>query len=114
TLPIDERCEGKKRFCLEVRGNSMNKEFKPGSWVVCVEFDVFNDEVEDGAVYVVDHKLHGETDSTLKELRIREDGKAYLWPNSDDPAHQQPLEMKGPEDTEISIRSKVVGAYYIR
>jgi len=115
SLPQDERYRGLKRFCLEVRGNSMNLEFAPGSLVICVNMIELNEDPQDGIVYVVDHThIHGEVESTLKELRIMPDGRKFLWPRSSDPDHQQPIEINGNHGEQIRLRAKVIGAYSMR
>ncbi len=114
SLPVSLKYPNYKRFCLEVRGNSMNLEFPPGSLVICIDMIELGEDPLDGEIYVVDHIVHDEVESTLKELRIMPDGTQYLWPRSDDPEHQQPIKLNGNEGEEIRLRAKVVGDYQER
>ncbi|MEH6476678.1 MAG: XRE family transcriptional regulator [Sneathiella sp.] len=115
SVPVDGRYPGIQRYCLEVNGNSMNMEFAPKSLVICADMIQLNEDPIDGAIYVVDHThVHGEVESTLKELRIMPDGRKYLWPRSNDPEHQQPIEMNGNDGESIRLRAKVIGAYSVR
>lgn len=111
SLPVSLKYPNVKRYCLEVRGNSMNLEFAPGSLVVCIDLSELNEAPQDGEVYVVDHTAYGKVESSLKELRIMPDGEKYLWPRSDDPAHQQPIKLS---EDEPQLRAKVVGDYQER
>lgn len=112
-FPRDDRYPGIDRFCLRVRGPSMNKIYPDGSIVLCIKMIDANLKPEEGKIYVVDRIVHGEYESTLKELRYS-DGKKYLWPCSTDPAHQAPIEMNGNCGEEIILRALVIGAYVVR
>jgi transcriptional regulator with XRE-family HTH domain len=112
-FPPDSRYPCVDRFCLRVRGPSMNKIYPEGSIVLCVGMIAADLQPEEGAVYVVDRVIHGEYESTLKELRIS-DGKKYLWPCSTDPAHQQPVEYNEENGEEAILRALVIGAYVMR
>lgn len=115
-VPTDPH--GDKAYGLEVRGNSMNREFPAGSWVICVPTPDYHGELRSEMfVVVVRTNGTGEYESTVKQLMIS-DGKAWLWPRSSDPEHQAPISIPWPpspdhinQDDEISIRAVVVGAY---
>lgn len=111
-LPVDKRYPQIKRFCLEVRGNSMDLIYPPGTLVICVDMIQINGEPKDGDIYVVDYtNIYGEIESTLKELSIQSNGKYILIPRSSDPAHKQPIEINGNKGDTIRLRAKVVGSY---
>jgi repressor LexA len=80
------------RFGLEVRGTSMNRVFPEGTVVVCVPVMEYAHAIGDGN-YVVVHRRNeiGDVEATVKQLQIDENGRAWLWPRSDDPEHQAPM-----------------------
>ncbi len=91
---------GMPAFALRVVGNSMNRTFPEGSYVICVGVVELGTrrlretgqplEIQNGA-YVVVHRRDrsGLTEATIKRYKVVE-GQAWLWPESTDPAYQQP------------------------
>lgn len=100
---------GAQKYGLEVRGQSMNKVYPHGTVVICVSAIEAGREPEEGERVIVERTQNGFVEATVKEYR---DGK--LWPNSDDPDHQQPLEITPLSelgDEEVRITGYVVGSY---
>ncbi|UXO93971.1 hypothetical protein Pan3_49 [Pseudanabaena phage Pan3] len=111
-VPVPARFQGKAK-ALQVRGNSMNVDYPDGSiaiWVDCLDFRLprHGDDV-----LVVSKARDDGWESTLKELRIDDQGRRWLWPRSHDPLHQQPIDVANPPDhvAEIEIRGIVIGCY---
>lgn len=111
---------GEKAFGLLVRGDSMNQEYTEGTILICVSiFDLDNsgDGIKNGDHVIVErHSRDGLREATCKELVIEESGKAWLWPRSTAPEHQQPIEVPWPNDHEnashdVVISAVVVGSY---
>lgn len=118
-FPLKDRC-----FVLEVKGNSMNKAAIPeGAYLLCINLHDFPRDLRSGdRVITHRHNEAGEMEATVKELEIREDGAHWLWPRSDDPAHQapiqippideQPQDLPSPQADEIYIPAVAVGVFH--
>ena len=108
----DDRFPGAPRFALEVRGNSMNRLYPPGSIVVCVKFGDIGRDAKPGERVVVQRYAHDEVEATLKELVQDEHGRKWLWPRSTDPEFQQPWRVpdrkEDPGDERLEIWALVI------
>jgi SOS-response transcriptional repressor LexA len=110
-VPVPERFRRVAK-ALEVRGTSMNLEYRPGSIVIWVDYLDFRPPRNEDHVIVYSHNRSGEVEATVKELRVT-DGKRWLWPRSDNPLHQLPVEVDNPPaDIEtIELKGIVIGDY---
>ena len=105
-------------FALQMAGTSMNQVYPEGSILIFTPIQEFRDlrsEAPWDHVLVI-RKRHGEAEATVKELRIDKEGRQWLWPRSDDPQHQTPLELPSegsdwPQDEEIEVAAVVVADY---
>lgn len=113
----------KSYFGLKVKGPSMNKEYPEGTILVCVPIWDYRQAVESGDHVIVHrHDGGGLSEATVKELVIDEDGRYWLWPRSNHPEHQQPMEVPAAAVDEpdtagvpsIQITAIVVADYRIR
>jgi phage repressor protein C with HTH and peptisase S24 domain len=111
-VPVPERFRRRAK-ALEVRGYSMDLEYKPGAVVIWVDFLDFRPPRESDHVIVYAHNREGAVEATVKELRIDEVGKRWLWPRSSRPEHQQPVDTDNPPEdiTSIEIKGIVIGDY---
>lgn len=111
-VPVPERFRRRAK-ALEVRGNSMDLEYKPGAIVVWVDFLDFRPPRHEDHVIVYAHRKDGAVEATVKELRIDENGRRWLWPRSTRPEHQQPIDVDtaGEDMVSIEIKGIVVGDY---
>lgn len=109
--PDDGRYGGVRRIGLEVRGESMNRVYPPGTVLICVS--LFDMEIEPVGrrVIVRMRNRHGLVEQTCKELIRDEDGALWLWPRSTSPEHQTPIRVVGDEDEGLHIAAVVVGSY---
>lgn len=111
-------------FGLRVRGESMNLEYPEGTILVCVPYADYDHRVGTGD-HVIVRRRHPETglfECTVKELRIDERRRSWLWPRSTHPEHQTPLlwprtpaeiaDAAGAPDTEVI--AVVVADYRVR
>ncbi len=106
----DPRFPQAEHFGLEVRGSSMNRLYPDGSVIVCVRFSDIQQSPRSGQRVVVQRRSEtGLVEATVKELRVDGRGRSWLWPLSDDPAHQTPLAVDDGE--EVEVLALVVGAY---
>jgi hypothetical protein len=111
-VPVPERFRRRAK-ALEVRGLSMDLEYRPGAIVIWVDFLDFRPPRHLDHVIVYAHHRDGKIEATVKELRIDEDGRHWLWPRSSSPEHQMPVNVDSPPDEveSIEIKGIVVGDY---
>ena len=123
-IPFDDRSKvmiknipgAKNLFGLEVRGDSMNKEFNHGDVLICQSLHDFCGPVEDEMFVVVERRHEGLIEATVKQLEIRKDGQYWLHPRSDNPefteAHRVPpqSEWDGDETSEYRVVGVVLTA----
>lgn len=112
-LPIsaDPRFPYAQQYALEVRGDSMNKEFAEGSYVVCVDFAQSGLEMRDEMIVHVEQWRHNLREITLKALK-REGENWKLEPKSTNTIHKAiVMNGKPDDDTEIRVRGVVIGDY---
>ena len=110
-VPVPDRFRRVAK-ALEVRGHSMDEEYKPGSVLIWVDFLDFRPPRH--ADHVIVYSYRGdEVEATVKELRVDEDGKRWLWPRSSKPDHQLPIDCESPPDgiDTIEIKGIVIGDY---
>lgn len=111
-VPVPSRFQGLAR-ALKVDGPSMNKEFREGSVVIWVQTLDFRAPRHEDHVVVYSYRRDGAVETTLKQLRVLPDGTQWLWPQSDHPAHQAPINPAEPGDDieTIEIAGIVIGDY---
>lgn len=112
-LPLgpDPRYQGKTQFALLVLGESMNKVFTPGTFIVCVSWSDLGRQPREGDIVVVERRRDGMVETTVKRIAIQ-NRKLVLMPDSTDPRFQNPIELEGSlERDEIAITALVVGRY---
>jgi len=110
-VPVPARFRGKTKG-LEVRGTSMNRVYPPGSIALWVDVLDFRSPRDGDKVVVYAHRGDGTVEATVKVLRT--DGtERWLWPDSDDPRHQSPVNTQEPGDdvSSIEIKGIVIGSY---
>ena len=111
SIPTPRNPPRGKAFGLEVRGTSMNQFYTEDSVLVCVRLSELERDLRDGDHVIVYRKKDDQYEATCKELRIA-DGQPWLWPRSNDPQHQAPVQIN--DDDEIEIYAVVIGAYMDR
>lgn len=82
------------QFAYRVDGNCLNKVAKHGSVLVCLDIIASGDDVfEDDLVIVQRSRFGGQMiERTAKRVRRTSQG-IELWPDSTDPAHQEPIAL---------------------
>lgn len=104
-------------FAVAVDGPSMNQVFPQGSYVICVSVWEFQRDLRTGDKVVVRRRsADGHYEFTLKEIVFDNDGRPWLWPRSDHPQYQSPIEIPWPitesdDDSEIAVIAFVLGSY---
>jgi hypothetical protein len=111
-VPLPDRFKRRAK-ALEVRGLSMDLEYRPGSVVIWVDVLDFRAPQNEDHVIVYSHHHDGKIEATVKELRVDDEGRQWLWPRSSRPEHQLPINLDSPGDDVASIEVKgiVIGDY---
>lgn len=101
-----------RQYALRVSGDSMDKYFPNGSFVICAEFGDTGLALKPGLVLHVERSVAGThlVETTLKEVEV-ENGTRYLAPRSSNPRHKR-IEVNGDDDMiEYQVRGVVIGSY---
>lgn len=107
-VPIPAQWKPLPKFGLEVHGPSMNRRYPEGTVLVCVGILDADIEPKEGQRYIVQRESHGEFEMTVKELKLDEEGRPWLWPESDHPEHQVPLAANGDDGDTVQILAIVI------
>ena len=97
-----------RTFGLEVQGTSMNRRYAEGTVLICAKLIDLDEEPEPGRRYVVYRHRGSLTEATVKLLKADKTGVLWLWPESDDPAHQSSLPLTGEPGETIEIAARVL------
>ena len=112
TLPIGAERYGPGAFCLEVRGDSMDKRFPAGTLLICRTFDPETEKLPDNR-FVIAMRRDSRTDqveATVKRLvRTASGGSYVLIPESNNPVHA-PLPLEDLGEFSVYISAIVVAA----
>lgn len=106
----DERYVGIDRFALKVRGDSMNKLYPDGSFVVYVRFQDIGRGPRSGERVVALRHRHGLTEATVKEYHKDNQAQRWLIPWSTNPAHQSLLMDQADDGEMLDVIGLVVGS----
>lgn len=100
-LPERRELEDLPLFGFLVRGQSMNEIFPDGSIVVAIRsYEKY--PPRDGDFVVVERIRHDAmVEATIKEYQLDKAGSPWLWPRSDSPEHQSPINLAS-DDGEIA------------
>lgn len=106
-VPEDPRHAGVARFGLEVRGTSLDKIYPEGSKLVCIAVADLDSPPQPKKLVICQRRdSQGRVEVTARRLLRDDNGRAWLWLDSTDPEHQQPIPA---EDAEIT--ALVTGGY---
>ncbi|AII27771.1 hypothetical protein B9J07_12905 [Sinorhizobium sp. LM21] len=98
------------QFGLRVDGNCLNKVASHGDILVCLDVIKAVEEINENDLVIVERrKYYGQmVQRTAK--RVRRTAKGFeLWPESTDPAHQEPILLyESTEGEDVSIIGKVL------
>lgn len=96
-----------RQFALQIKGDSINRRAPDGSFAVCLEW---HGPLSNNDVVIFERRKNGFFQSTVKIVKLRNES-VELWPDSDSPAHQEPLVVRKSEieeGEEFFIRAKVL------
>lgn len=108
-IPRPPRFAGVDLFALEVRGESMNLVYPPGTLLICASVHDLPDRQSGDAVIIRRWNDAGDVEMTCKEFRQEPDGSIWLWPRSSRPEHQMPIQIGAPpqRDAGAAFRENV-------
>jgi len=110
-LLLDTRYPDAERRALRVRGDSMDRFYPDGSYVVYVRLADIGRKPQNGDRVVVLRHRHGMTEATIKEYRRDASKKTWLVPHSHNPAHTaQALAKPSDDDETTEIMGLIVGS----
>ncbi|WP_313613438.1 hypothetical protein [Agrobacterium sp.] len=98
------------QFALVIDGQCLNKIAQHGERLVCLNTIAAGIGIEDGDLAVVERRRFGGqmVERTAKRVRMTADG-FELWPESNDPAHQEPIRLyRNTDDVEVQVIGKVL------
>lgn len=99
------------QYALLVEGPSVNKRIEPGMYAICARLEGYKGGARHGSLVHCERHRAGLVENTIKELRYGPGGAA-LWPVSDHPDHQSPIQLdSGEADLKVEIRGVVIGKF---
>lgn len=105
----DPRYPEEAQFLLEVEGQSINKIAAHGSLLTCVDLHVAGLEPRPRDLVVVRRRRGALLETTVKRLQMV-NGALELWPESNDPAHQEKLSLRPSKAESVEIQAIVIWA----
>jgi transcriptional regulator with XRE-family HTH domain len=98
------------QFGMIVEGNCLNKVARNGDRLVCLDLIKSQVEIQDDDLVVIERRRFSGQMRSITAKRVKRTKRGFeLWPESDDPAHQEPIPItKPPEGEEIRIWAKVL------
>lgn len=82
------------QFALMVDGNCLNKKADHGDVLICLDIIGANEGYKEGDLVIVERKKYDGQMVQRTAKRVRKTAKGYeLWPESNDPAHQDPINI---------------------
>lgn len=99
------------QYALKVHGNSVDRVAKDGATIHCVDVGRAGLTPREGDLVCVERNRAGLREMTVKRIRMGAEG-LELWPESNDPAHQEKLSYKPPRGSgEVIIKAIVIGSF---
>ena len=98
------------QFAVVIEGNCLNKIAQHGERLVCLNIIAAHTDIEPGDLAIVERRRFGGQMIERTAKRVRQAADGYeLWPESDDPQHQDPIRLyRVPEGEEITVIGKVL------
>ena len=99
------------QYSVVVDGPSVNLRIADGAYAICAPYDKYPGGAQHGQLVHVVRERAGLHEHTIKELRFTRDGMV-LMPVSSDPRYQEAVKLgSNEEDTLVTIRGVVIGAF---
>lgn len=102
-VPVDPRFSREGQFLLRVVGSSINRQAQHGALVRCLDVYHAPREPRHDDWVIVRRMRGGDAEKTVKRLRVLPNGERQLWPDSTDPAFQEPIIIDARDGDEVQI-----------
>ncbi len=99
------------QFAYTVEGTSLNKKADPGDVLICLSLILSGIDIVNHDLVIVERSRFGGQMIERTAKRVTKTLSGFeLWPESDDPAHQEPIILNGTTsgDDEIRVTGKVL------
>lgn len=98
------------QVAYRVDGNCLNKIASDGDTLVCVDLIKSGLSIENGDLVIIERTRYGGEMVQRTAKRVRRTSAGFeLWPESDDPAHQEPIVLNDmAEHDEVRVAAKVL------
>lgn len=112
-VPVNAFYRDKSVVGWEVKGNDVEQLYPANSIVIAVPFDELGRLPNHGDRVVVCRTHRSTFECTIKEYRLDDEGKAWLWYRSDRPEFQTPIPYgkHGSKPRGVTITHLVIGSY---
>lgn len=109
-VPAASEAPAEWQIAYVVEGTSLNKIAAPGDKLLCLDIIKSGVEIKDGDLVIVERLRFGGQIVERTAKRIHRTMAGFeLWPESNDPEHQQPIRLGGVQDgDEIRVTAKVL------
>lgn len=108
--PRDPNFPRARQYALEIVGDSMNKLFDEGSFVICVNWDDTGLSKKPGMCVHIERHQGPLVEVTVKRLAREPTGHFILEPVSSNSTHK-PIKLDGFEGKEIILKGLVTGSW---
>lgn len=108
--PRNSKYPHARQYALQIVGDSMNKLFEDGSFVVCVNWEDTGLSYKPGMIVHVERHQGPLVEVTIKRLSKEDKGHFILEPVSSNPTHK-PIRLDALDGKEIKIRGLVVSTF---
>lgn len=119
-MPVlpDKRFNTHDQFAVRVVGDSMDKVFAPGTFLICVSLPSLGREPKENDYVIAEKTMNGLKEVTVKKFCL-EAGQVLLKPESSNPVHKpirysrgsKPVDDIQLDQVDVSIIALVVGEY---
>jgi len=98
------------QFGMIVEGNCLNKVANHGDRLVCLDLIKSQVDITDGDLVIVERRRFEGMMRSITAKRVKRTSRGFeLWPESDDPAHQEPIQLdRAAEGEDIRVWAKVL------
>lgn len=98
------------QFGMVVEGNCLNKVAQDGDRLVCLDLIKSQIDIMDGDLVIVERRKFDGQMRQITAKRVKGSKRGFeLWPESTDPAHQEPIPLDDiPDDEDVRIWAKVL------
>jgi hypothetical protein len=118
SLPVSEELLAAGAYAARVRHPGGEQLFPDGTILTCLPLQQFQGELATGKRVILQRVHAKKVELTVRELEVTDD-RAWLWPRSTHPAHQQPTACPWPHrgvpwkegEDRYTILAVVIGAY---